>query len=123
MPRCNAAAVDTSENDKRALQALERQQSAPPALIKHAQIILLAARGVGVREPSNRIVCHFTLKHASWLNHIEMWLSILARKVIRRGDFLSVDDLDDKLANFIDFFNDKLAKPFCWTYTGQSLAA
>nr|WP_274608971.1 transposase [Lamprobacter modestohalophilus] len=64
-----------------------------------------------------------TPKHASWLNQIEMWFSILARKVIRRGNFLSVDDLHEKLANFIDFFNDKLAKPFRWTYTGKPLAA
>jgi hypothetical protein len=47
----------------------------------------------------------------------------LGRKVIRRGNFLSVDDLHEKLANFIDFFNDTLAKPFRWTYTGKPLAA
>jgi hypothetical protein len=46
-----------------------------------------------------------------------------ARKVIRHGNFLAVDDLHEKLANFIDFFNDKLAKPFRWTYTGKPLAA
>jgi hypothetical protein len=41
-----------------------------------------------------------------------MWFSILARKVIRRGNFLSVEDLQEKLSNFIDFFNDTMAKPF-----------
>ncbi|WP_416274725.1 hypothetical protein [Lamprobacter sp.] len=41
------------------------------------------------------MVCHFTPKHASWLNQIEMWFSILARKVIRRGNFVSVDDLHE----------------------------
>ncbi len=76
-----------------------------------------------LRDPRHRIVCHFTPKHASWLNQIEMWFSILARKVIRRGNFRSLDDLRHKIATFIDAFNETLAKPFRWTYTGKPLAA
>ncbi len=52
-----------------------------------------------------------------------MWFSILARKVIRRGNFRSLDDLRHRLCTFIDSFNDTLAKPFRWTYTGKPLAA
>lgn len=74
-----------------------------------------------VRE--HRIVIHYTPKHCSWLNQIEMWFSILVRKVIRRGNFSSTQDLADKIHKFITFFNDTMAKPFRWTYTGKPLAA
>jgi transposase len=54
-----------------------------------------------LRDTTHRIVCHFTPKHASWLNQIEMWFSMLARKVSRRGNFISTADLRAKLAAFI----------------------
>jgi transposase len=76
-----------------------------------------------LRDPSHRIVCHFTPKHSSWLNQIEIWFSILARKVIRRGNFLSKGDLKKKLFAFIEYFNKAMAKPFRWTYQGKPLAA
>lgn len=73
-------------------------------------------------DPTHRIVCHYTPKHASWLNQIEIWFSILARKVIRRGNFLSKQDLKDKLNAFIVCFNKTMAKPFRWTYKAKPLA-
>lgn len=74
-------------------------------------------------DPSKRVVFHFTPSHASWLNQIEIWFSTLVRKVLRRGDFSSVDDLQDKIIRFIEYYNGYLAKPYKWTYTGKPLAA
>ena len=76
-----------------------------------------------LRDPRHRIVCHFTPKHASWLNQIEVWFSILVRKVIRRGNFHSQEDLATKIRAFIDYFNATMAKPFRWTYHGKPLTA
>jgi len=73
-------------------------------------------------NPSKRVVFHFTPTHASWLNQIEIWFSTLAGKVIRRGDFCSVGDLEDKIIEFIEYHNGYLAKPYAWTYTGKPLA-
>lgn len=72
-------------------------------------------------DKSHRITFHFTPRHASWLNQIEIWFSILARKVIRRGTFSSRQDLKAKIEAFIKYFNTNMAKPFKWTYKGKPL--
>ena len=76
-----------------------------------------------LRDSNHRIIFSFTPKHASWLNQIEMWFSILARKIIRRGNFKSQADLAVKIRSFIDYFNQTMAKPFRWTKTGKPLTA
>ena len=72
---------------------------------------------------SHRIVFHFTPKHCSWLNQIEMWFGILMQKLLKRGNFLSQTDLKTRILDFIDYFNRTMAKPFQWTYKGKALAA
>jgi|1186.fasta_scaffold87290_1 hypothetical protein len=74
-------------------------------------------------DPGHRIRFVYTPKHCSWLNQVEIWFSILARRVIRRGSFTSKQDLRSKILSFIDYFNQVLAKPFRWTFTGQVLRA
>jgi transposase len=67
------------------------------------------------------IVFHYTPKHASWMNQIEIWFGILGKKVIKRGSFASTQDLKQKIADFIDYFNKTMARPFKWTYRGDVL--
>lgn len=70
-------------------------------------------------DTDKKIVFHYTPKHASWMNQIEVWFGILAKKVIKRGCFKSKDDLNSKIMAFIDYFNETMAKPFKWTYQGK----
>jgi transposase len=81
----------------------------------------LKSRKEFLADLSHRIRFVYTPKHCSWLNQVEIWFSILARRVLRRGNFTSKADLRTKILNFIEYFNDVLAKPFKWTFTGKVL--
>jgi transposase len=67
-----------------------------------------------------RIFLHNTPTHASWLNQVELFFSILERRLLRHGEFDSVDDLAERIIAFINDYN-RRARPFRWTYDGRPL--
>lgn len=78
-----------------------------------------ASRKAFLADPSHRIRFVFIPKHSSWLNQIEMIFGVISRRVMRNGDFTSLQDLKDKLRRFVDYFNRTFAKPVNWKYDGS----
>ena len=78
-------------------------------------------RAAFLSDPTHRIRIVYTPKHTSWLNQVEIWFSILVRRLLKRGNFRSKEHLKERILGFIKYFNTTLAKPFQWTYKGKAL--
>ncbi len=82
----------------------------------------------GTQEVSDWLAAHprwsfqFTPTHASWLNQVEIFFSILYRRLLKHGTFTSEDDLAQQMLAYIETYN-QTATPFKWTYTGKVLEA
>ena len=76
-----------------------------------------------LQDTLHRIRFVYTPRHCSWLNQVEIWFSILARRLLKRSSFTSLEDLQRRTLAFIEYFNAVLGTPFRWTYTGRTLQA
>ena len=83
----------------------------------------MQTRAAFLSNPTHRIRFVYVPKHTSWLNQIEIWFSIVARRLLKRASFTSVNDLRQHIFSFIDYFNRTMAKPFNWKYTGEKCSA
>ena len=72
-------------------------------------------------DPSHQHVFHFTPVHGSWLNQVELFFSVLARRFLRRGDFASAAEFEARLRTWLEHYNHHQAHPYRWTYTGEPL--
>ena len=86
---------------------------------KSGVLCTMESRAAFLEDPDHRIRFVFTPRHASWMNQIEIWFGILARKLLRRASFMSVAELLERVRRFIGYFNETMAKPFRWTYGGR----
>jgi transposase len=78
----------------------------------------MSTRAAFLSDPTHRIRFVYIPKHTSWLNQIECWFSILMRRFLKRSNFISTDDLKQKILEFISYYNKTLAKPFIWKFQG-----
>jgi len=81
-----------------------------------------ASRAAFLADRSHRIRFVYTPKHTSWLNQVEIWFSTLVRKLLRRSSFASLEDLRERILQFIDYFNRAMAKPIRWLYSPRPKA-
>ena len=78
----------------------------------------MKTRAKYLNTKTHPVVFHYTPKHCSWMNQIEIWFGILMRKVLKSASFLSLDDLENRIMEFIEYFNKTMAKPFKWMFNG-----
>jgi transposase len=88
---------------------------------RHGILMDIGSRKEFLEDSAPRVRFVYTPKHGSWLNQVEIWFGVLSRKILKRGNFISREDLEPKIRGFIDYFNRTMAKAYKWTYKGLPL--
>jgi transposase len=74
-----------------------------------------------LKNPDHKHVFHFTPIHGSWLNQVELFFSVLSRRFLKRGDFASAAEFEERIQTWLTTYNRDHAHPYRWTYTGEPL--
>lgn len=72
-------------------------------------------------DPRHKYVFHFTPIHGSWLNQVELFFSVLGRKFLKRGEFASMAEFEERIEKWLEQYNKTQAHPYKWTYSGEPL--
>ena len=88
---------------------------------KSGILLSMKTRQKFLEKDGHQIRFIYTPKHCWWLNQVEIWFSILSKKLIKWGNSTSQEDLQGQLEKFIEYFNETMAKPFKWTFKGFPL--
>jgi hypothetical protein len=78
-------------------------------------------RRAWLSDPEHKHEFHYLPLHGSWLNQVELWFSVLSRQFLKRGDFTSIKEFEERLWRYMEEYNTEKAHPYRWTYTGQPL--